>query len=150
MTPPPRGWTATRPADLGAAQPHGATLGHQGPDQGYALTLARRFEDRVVVTEGEHAEDAVAGCLGVATKRASIFGRAPVIHDWTVAFTIWGFLGEAPPELVEHRRPLFDAVSHHYREQRAIAAAVPEVTLRLPHGEVVRRFPSDWRGLLGL
>ena len=28
-------------------------------------------------------DDAIAGCLGVALKRASLFGRAPVIHDLT-------------------------------------------------------------------
>ncbi|MEX2658761.1 MAG: hypothetical protein WD232_03615, partial [Acidimicrobiales bacterium] len=64
-------------------------------------------------------------------------------------FTIWGFLGEAPPELVELRRPLFQAAAHHYAEQRAIVDMVPEATLRLSHAEVVRRFPADWRALLG-
>ena len=67
----------------------------------------------------------------------------------TIAFTIWGFLGEAPPELLEHRGPIFQAVSHHYWEQRAIADAIPEETLRLPHTTVVERFPARWRELLG-
>ena len=83
------------------------------------------------------------------TRRASIFSRAPIVHDMTIAFTIWGFLGGAPPELVEHRRPIFEAVSHHYWEQRAIADGIPEETLRLPHATVVERFPARWRELLG-
>ena len=147
--PAPRRWTADRPADLGAAQPLGDDLGHPGPDQGYALKLARLFEPRLVLTDGEHGADAVAGCLGVALRRASMFGRAPVIHDLDVAFTLWGFLGDAPPELVERRRPLFQAVGHNYEGQRAIVDQVPEATLRLTLSEVKRRWPKEWRQLLG-
>lgn len=147
--PPARPWRADRPADLGPAQPTGRSLGNPGPDQGYALTLARRFESRLVLAEHEHEADAVAGCLPVGLKRASLFGRAPVIHDLTVAFTIWGFLGNAPAELVELRHPLFEAASHHYEDQRTIVDSVPEATLRLVHQAVQSRFPSDWRSLLG-
>jgi hypothetical protein len=146
--PPARSWAPGRPAELKAEQPEGRTLGHQGPDQGYALKLAKRFEDRLVL-DGTHAEDAVAGCLGVGLWRASIFGRAPVIHDLDLAFRIWGFLGEAPAELVALRGPLFEAASHHYWEQRAIVDRVPEATVRLTHQEVARRFPGEWRALLG-
>jgi len=124
-------------------------MGNPGPDQGYALLLARTIEDRLVLGAGEHREDAVAGCLGVALRRASIFGRAPVIHDLVVAFTIWGFFGEAPSELVTLRGPMFQASAHHYAERRAIADMVPEATLRLPHAEVTRRFPADWQTLVG-
>ena len=149
--PPARPWRADRPGDLGPRQPRGDSFGAPGPDQGYALTLVRHFERRLVVGEHEAVADAVAGCLGVALRRASLFGRAPVIHDWTVAFTAWGFLGEeVPAELVEHRRPLFDGAAHHYHDQRAIVDAVPEDTLRLAHGQVVERFPRDWRAFLGL
>ncbi|MGH9182591.1 MAG: hypothetical protein ACRDZ9_02035 [Acidimicrobiales bacterium] len=147
--PPPRPWTATRPADLGPAQPLGAGLGSPGPDQGYALVLAGRFEERMVVTEGEHVADAMAGCIGVALRRASIFGRAPVVHDLAIAFTAWGFLGDAPDELVALRRPLFQAASHGYWDQRAIVDQVPEETLRLSPAEVSQRFPDGWRALLG-
>ena len=148
--PPARPWTADRPADLGPGQPRGAAFGNPGPDQGYGLKLARRFADRLVMAEGEHADDAVAGCLGVALRRASLFGRAPVIHDFEIAFTVWGFLGEAPPDLVALRRPRFEAVDHHYPEQRAIADQVPEATLRLTPAEVKQRWPSEWRALLGV
>ncbi len=148
--PPSASWRADRPADLGPGQPVGPSLGIPGPDQGYALKLARHFDDRLVLSEGEHAADAVIGCLGVALRRASIFGRAPVIHDLEIAFTLWGFLGDAPSELVELRRPRFQAVEHHYDEQRSIAAQVPEATLRLAPTEVKARWPGEWRELLGL
>src|SRR3954471_3684790 len=115
--PPARSWTATRASDLRAAQPEGPMLGNPGPDQGYGLKLAKRFEDRLVL-DGVVVDDAVTGCLGVGLRRASLFGRAPVIHDFDIAYRVWGFLGDAPAELVELRNPLFQAVSHHYAEQR--------------------------------
>ncbi|HWH34864.1 MAG TPA: hypothetical protein VNT56_06020 [Acidimicrobiales bacterium] len=148
--PPARPWTAERPADLGPDQPLGVSLGNPGPDQGYALKLVRHFEDRLVLTPGEHAEDAILGCLGVALRRASMFGRAPVIHDLEIAFTLWGFLDEAPEELVALRRPRFQALEHHYEEQRAIANQPPESTLRLTPAQVRSRWPAEWRALLGL
>jgi hypothetical protein len=149
--PAARTWAGDRPGELGPDQPRGAALGDPGPDQGYALLLARRFEDRLVVEAGESKDDAITGCLGVALKRASLFGRAPVIHDLEIAFRIWGFLGDAPRELVALRAPLFQSVgnAHHYANQRKIADVLPEETLRLLHGEVAARFPGEWRQLLG-
>lgn len=147
--PPARPWMATRPGELGAAQPEGPSLGHPGPDQGYALKLSSRFRNRLVL-DGVHTEDAVAGCLGVTLRRASQFRRAPVIHDLDLAFRIWGFLGDAPAELVTLRAPLFEGAAHHYWTQRVVVDHVPEATLRLSHQEVAARFPAEWRVLLGL
>lgn len=147
--PPPRAWDIDRPGALGAVQPSGPGFGNPGPDQGYGLKLARMFEDRLVLTPGEHHEDVVAGCLGVALRRASLFGRAPVVHDLTIAFTVWGYLDQAPEELVALRVPLFQACAHHYDDQRAIAEAVPEATLRATPAEVAARFPGEWKALLG-
>jgi hypothetical protein len=78
-------------------------------------------------------------------KRASLFGRAPTVHDLTVAFSLWGYLGVAPPELVERRRELFAGVghAHHYMERRAIVDGVPEDLLRLPHAEVAALPATD-------
>ena len=50
------------------------------------------FADRLQLQPGEHVADAIQGCLGIALRRASMFSRAPVVHDLTIAFTIWGFL----------------------------------------------------------
>jgi hypothetical protein len=148
--PAPGGWTSDRPGEIGGPQPVGRQMGRPGPDQGFALRLVRQFEDRLQVVAPESKEDAIVGCLGVALARASIFGRAPVVHDLDLAFRIWGFLGDAPEELVRLRRPLFEAVAHHYDDQRVIADHVPEATLRLSHTDVATRFPSEWRDLLGL
>ena len=109
--------------------------------------LARRFADRLELAPGEHADDAVAGCMVVAMARASLFGRAPVIHDLELAFTLWGYLGGAPPELVAYRTPLFSGASHHYWDQRKIVDKVPESTLRMTPAQVRQKL-SDWRSLL--
>ena len=148
--PPADRWTSSRPGELGPAQPAGRQLGRPGPDQGYALRLVRHFDDTLVVPAGEHRVDVVAGCLGVATARASLFGRAPVVHDLDIAFRLWGYLGGAPAELVTFRAPFFESVAHHYSDGRAIVDQVPEATLRLGHAEVAQRFPGEWRALLGL
>ena len=148
--PPAVGWKAERPADMkGQARPTELRQGTIGPDLGYGLKLARRFEERLELTEGISAEDAVAGCFAVGAKRSALYGRAPVIFDFELAFTLWGFLGGAPQDLIEARRPLFSACSHHYWDQRDIADAVPESTLRLTPKEVRDRLPS-WRSLLNL
>lgn len=148
--PPARSWRPDRPGDLGPVHPVGPQLGRPGPDQGYALSLAHRFTDRLVLDDHDDRGDAVAGCLGVALKRASLFGRAPVPHDLEVAFLLWGFLGDAPAELVALRRPLFAECSQHYDDRRAIADHVPDSTLRLTLAQVRERWPARWRELLGL
>jgi hypothetical protein len=145
--PPARPWVTARPGELGS-QPDGASFGRPGPDQGYALVLANRFRGRLVL-DGVTEDDAVAGCLGVGLWRASIFGRAPVIHDLDIAFRIWGFLGDAPPELVALRQPLFEGAAHHYWDQRAIVDHVPESTVRSTHQQVAAQFPAEWRVLVG-
>ncbi len=149
----PEAWVGDRPGELNGPQPTGRGLGYQGPDQGYAMKLAEdRFKGRLVLTSGEHAEDAVAGCVAIATRRASLYGRAPVIHDLTVVFTMWGFLDTSPPDdLVALRAKAFEGVGnpYHYAEGRAIADAVPEATLRMTVDQVAAASPGRWRELVG-
>ena len=149
----PDGWNADRPAELTGRQPSAARLGFQGPDQGYALALAARIRPEVVVQTGETLDDACSGCTAVALRRASLYGRAPVIHDLRIAFTVWGFFDAAPPaELVAVRTPLFEGVSnslHHYDERRALVDSVPEATLRMTPDQVRSAYPGSWRTLLG-
>jgi hypothetical protein len=148
-TPGHDGWTATRPGDLTDRQPSGRLFGNQGPDQGYGLVLAERFHGRLLLTEGEDEHDVMAGALGVGLARASLFGRAPVIHDLELAYGLFGFLDPPPADLVEFRKPLFAGASHHYWDQRAIVDCVPESTLRLTPAEVRRRV-GEWRSLLSV
>tara|TARA_Y100001934_G_C12214579_1_gene707776 strand:+ start:614 stop:1120 length:507 start_codon:yes stop_codon:yes gene_type:complete len=124
-------WHADRPGEVVEAggQPSGDRLGSQGPDQGYAFHLARGFKPRLHLGESEHMADVVAGCVGVALKRAALFGRAPAAADLEVAFGIFGFLNEPPSgERLAERRRLFAGVAHHhhYAELRRIADQVPD------------------------
>lgn len=142
---------ADRPGELvRRGQPSAPLLGNQGPDIGYALKLAELFRDRLVLAEGEHADDVLAGCVQVAMKRAAAFGRAPVAADLEMAFTIWGFLSEAPADLVEFRRPLFAEVSHphHYAERRRIADLVSEDVLRRPPARLTATLAQGWQRIL--
>lgn len=149
QSPPWRGdrWIPGRPGEIVGGQPEGPRLGDPGPDGGYALRLARSMHGRLVLTPNEDEHDAIAGCVAIAMRRAASFGRAPIMHDLTVAFTLWGFLAEAPPDLVALRAKVFAAVghAHHYMERRAIVDAVPEEVLRLSPADVaafVRNDPS--------
>lgn len=154
VSPPrrPDSWRADRPGEVVGRQPLGPRLGSPGPDQGYAYVLAHRFEGRLYLTSGEHESDAIVGCTGVALKRASIFGRAPVLHDLTVAFTVWGFLREAPDEMVTVRKPVFAEVANpnHYPEQRRLVDMVPESVLRQSPQQVAEAHLRDWRTQLDL
>lgn len=148
----PASWTNDRPTDIEGFQPAGDHLGYQGPDQGYALLLANRLRPRLYLLGGVSSDDAVRGCLNIALRRASLFSRAPVIHDLTIAFTIWGFFdARSPDDLVEVRSKLFKGVGnvHHYAEGRAIADMVPEATLRMTPTQVTAASPISWRSLTG-
>ncbi|HMK63452.1 MAG TPA: hypothetical protein VK386_07520 [Acidimicrobiales bacterium] len=145
----PTDWRTARVAEIALpGHPKGRELGVPGPDQGYVLLLGQRlFESRLVLAPGIGAEDALVGCAQVASARAALFGRAPVAKDLELALELFGFLGEAPADLVEWRRGLFVAAAHHYGQQRRIADAVPEDTLRLTPAQV-RAQRSAWRTLV--
>jgi hypothetical protein len=147
-SPPP--WVADRPAEVKptGVQPAGRLFGSIGPDQGYALKLAEDMARRLRLQPGEDLRDVIAGSVGVATKRAALFGRAPVLADVEVGFGAWGFLDDAPEDLVNLRRRWFAQVSHLYSGRRRIADAVPTETLRLTPAEVRARVVSGWRSLL--
>lgn len=146
------------PADLvstgGQPHPDAGRMGAPGPDQGYILKLVPIVRPELVLADGELLADAEAGGVVVALKRASLFSRAPVIHDLRVAYTIWGLLDTVgDPDLTAERVRRFEGVrliAHHYAELRAVADAVPAEALRLTPEEVAERHRLDWRSLLSL
>jgi hypothetical protein len=149
----PGSWVADRPGDLVGRQPVGDQLGSQGPDQGYMLTLGESARGTLRLRPNESETDAIVGASAIGLKRASLFGRAPVMHDLTVAFTIFGFLDDSPPaELVELRGRVFEEVHspHHYRKLRELADMVPAEVLHQPHGAIVDQATSDWKSVLAL
>lgn len=149
----PETWSVDRPADFAGEgrQPEGDRLGSQGPDQGYALKLAHLVKPNLKLASGEHAKDALAGIVAIGLKRASTFGRAPVIHDLRIGATLFGFDDAgADPTLVRLRTELFEEVSHfhHYAELRHIADLVSPDVLRQTPAQVKARYDADWRDQL--
>jgi hypothetical protein len=146
--PVPRSWRSERPADVAApVPPRGSMFGDPGPDLGYGLTLAKRFEHKLELAVDETAEDAVAGCFAVGARRASLFGRAPVIYDMDLAYTLWGFRGGAPKDLILFRSERFRGAAHHYELQRAVAASVREEALSFTAAQIREKL-GDWKNLL--
>ena len=142
----PRRWEAARPGDLAAGQPTGALRGHQGPDQGYAYGLVHLFDHRLYLTETEDRHDVDAGCVAIGLKRASMFGRAPVVWDLEAGYLAYGFLDQHPPEeLVARRGPLFEgaAEAHHYTHVRQLVACVPAEVLALSAAAIRQRYEAD-------
>ncbi|MEM9039390.1 MAG: hypothetical protein AAGD33_05785 [Actinomycetota bacterium] len=148
----PESWTPDRPSDIEGPQPTGDRLGAPGPDQGYAIKLANALTPDLHLVEGENTEDVMRGCLGVALRRASMFSRAPVIHDLRIAFTVWGYFDESPAdELVELRMRMFEGlrhVGHHYAESREVVDAVSVDTLKMTPDAVAAGYAADWRSHL--
>jgi hypothetical protein len=148
-TSPPRRpdpWTAGRPGELDGRRPSGPSLGTAGPDQGYAFRLVHLFDDKLFLG-GVDEDDVVAGCVALAMKRSALFGRAPVVHDLTAAFTIYGFLdGNPPAELAEARTRLFAEVAndHHYSERRHLVDRVDEEWLTRSHDAIAGQYAKDW------
>ena len=84
----------------------------------------------------------------IALRRASLFGRAPVIHDLRIAFTIWGFLDPDPP--ADLRRRCGGSCSRASPTSptttpraRALADIVPEATLRMTPAQVAAAYPAS-------
>jgi len=140
---PPRVWVPDRPAELRLpVRPGGPRRGTPGPDQGYALRLARRVERSLVLQPGEAVHDVVVGVALLAARRAALFGRAPTIFDIQAVVALWGFLEAEPSEaLVEERRAAFSGVGHDYPAQRALIDRVPEEVLRRRANEIA---PGEW------
>lgn len=125
-------------------------MGSQGPDQGFIYKLLPLFDGQLQLGSlSEH--DAVAGCIEVALKRAAHYGRAPVVHDLRMAFTLFGFLDpEAPAELVDHRERWFAGVghAHHYAERRSLVDRVSVDALSTSPDALHSAYRRNWKSNL--
>lgn len=129
--PPARAWRADRPGDLHGAQPRGELLGSPGPNIGYALALVHRVQSRFAVVPHEHAGDAAAVVGEIAMKRASSYGRAPVMADVDCAMLILGYQGGCTPDFAEWRTAAVEGAHHEYPRRRAFCDGVSLDALRL-------------------
>ncbi len=81
-------------------------------------------------------------------RRSALFGRGPVVHDLTAAFTIFGFMDENPAQdLVRLRGDVFSQIrsNHHYFERREVVDMVTEEALRQDHNDIITSYGVDWR-----
>jgi hypothetical protein len=150
--PPAAGWRAIRPGDIdpevGSGR-SGVLFGTPGPDSGYALTLAARFHGQIAAVFPETVHDAENLAAHVAMRRGAVFGRAPVLTDVELGFTLFGWLGDAPADLVEWRRKAVAGVAHNYPRRVSLVEAIPEWVIRQRPDQVRDRI-ADWKHLLGL
>ena len=130
--PPAQSWHADRPGDLEAGQPVGGMLGRPGPNVGYALTLANRGRDKLVVAPHESVDDAIAVVSELAMRRAASFGRGPVMADIDAASRLLGYTGDASPEFVAWRAESLHGADHEWAVRRQVVDAVPDAVLRMP------------------
>lgn len=144
----PAPWAADRPAETRPGPPpHGRSFGNPGPDQGYALRLARRLAPSLIL-DGESLDDVLAGLALLGARRAGLFGRAPAVHDLHLAAWLWQFTtDEVEADLLAARRHAFGGVAHDYTALRTLVNSVPESTLRLSPEQVRSRAPTEWRAL---
>jgi hypothetical protein len=130
--PAAKGWRPDRPGDLVAGQPTGTLLGRPGPNVGYAVTLANRLRDKVVLAPHEHLADALSVIAELGMKRAASFGRAPTMADVEAGSALLGYQGEADDGFAAWRAGVVHHADHDYGTRRAIVDAVPDAVLRMP------------------
>ena len=108
---------------------------------------------RIRVQAGESLDDAIRGTVAIALRRASLYGRAPVIHDVTFALTIWGWLLDTPPaDLLSRRKELFGGLghaAHSYYEARELVDLVPDTTFKLSNEQLASQMPMSWKAFTG-
>jgi hypothetical protein len=145
----PGHWVAQRPADLrGPSRRAKRGFGTPGPDQGYALSLAKRFEGDLRLAPGEVVDDVLVGSAMVASTRSARFGRAPSIYDLQAALAIFGFRAEAPEAFLATRKVLFRSASHDYFVQRSIVDLIDKEVLARRPEEIDEWFRAGgWRQL---
>ncbi len=137
---PPRRWSANRPGELRNGERPveviGSMQGSPGPDQGYALKLAEMFHEKLVLADGEHAEDVLYGAAQLASKRAGALGRAPIAKDVEIALNLFSYLTKASNEILAKRRKLFASASHHYEARQKLSDSVSLEDLDLSQGDL--------------
>ncbi len=147
---PARRWSPDRPAELEEPGdvPWGGRYGTPGPDTGYVFLLlaGRPYE----LAAGERRVDVEAALAALASARASLFGRAPVITDVRVAELLLGLDGDGIPAetiagLTADRPGWVQGLGHHFHEAGQLVAAVPRDVLAASPDEVRARLAAEGR-----
>lgn len=151
-TPIPDAWTPARPGDSldDSRSESEHLLGNAGPNVGYALSLIAHQRDNIVLAAHEHAHD-VEPLLGeIAMRRASHFGRAPMMGDVTFAMKLLSYDVE-PTQGEEKWRPrLVHDCGHNEHRRRIIVNSIPEEIVEGSHVDVKAAISGWWEKLEGL
>jgi hypothetical protein len=138
-------WRPHRPAEhLASERVPTRGTGVPGPDQGYALLLADLLAPMLRLSAEEDREDVIKGAMSIALRRAARFGRAPVRADLELAFSLFGYLDDAPLDLVAYRRRRFFGVSHDDWRERELAESVSDEVLAMTAAQVRAKL-DDWK-----
>lgn len=131
--------------------PQGGLYGNHGPDIGYAYRLVHMVSDKLHLAAGESRHDVEGGGIAVAMRRAALCGRAPILADLDVAFTIWGYYDDQPASgLRVLRAEMFEGSGnpiHGYDLRREISNVVSEHALLMTPPAVTAAHSQDWAGL---
>jgi hypothetical protein len=130
IAPPSKAWRADRPGDLPDGQPRGLLFGDPGPNVGFARTIVLRNRDRFDLAPGDHFADAAAVVAELGMKRASSFGRAPVLADVERGMLVIGFEGPVTDDVRVWRSHVIHNADHDYLRRRTVVDSVPIDWLR--------------------
>lgn len=132
--PAARQWSNPRSGKITSSDANESLMGSAGPSGGFALKLVHEQLAKMVMSDDEEAADIAIGLGVLVSKRASIFGRSPIIFDVHFFEVLFGLDGTQDQSLIEFRKMFFRGAAHSYLVQRQLADAVPESTLRLSQG----------------
>ncbi len=125
-----------RPAEFkGSRRFRGRLFGSPGPDQGYILNIVEGYVEKLVLRPGESLADAVMALVVIGSKRASIFGRAPMKFDIDFALELLRLSQDVFGDFAGVRKKLLVGLAHDYVAQRELADLFNDDLLKLtPQG----------------
>jgi len=140
--PAARTGVGVRPGAVEGPWPTGPGFGSPGPNIGFAFTLVQRARDRFALAVREHTADAYALVAALAMKRASSFGRAPVVDDVSCGLVVLGYEGPTAESFVEWRLLIGADAAHDYIRVQAVCDAVAIDDLRQSPARLVEQIET--------
>lgn len=125
--PVPKSWVADRPGDMeNAGKSQGSLFGHAGPNVGYAYTLVAHVFDTLFLSTNEHRHDVEPLLAEISMRRASHFGRAPIMKDVDCAVHLLSYGLELDEGAMNNRVYLITDCGHDEHKRRSIVNSIPD------------------------
>lgn len=151
-TPVPKSWKASRPGYVGLAKRKETDmlLGNAGPNVGYAMKLSHRQSGEFFLVDHENRHDVEILIAEIAMRRASNFGRAPMIDDIHFATHLLGY-DDTPTQGEEKWRPaLVNGCGHNEHRRRIIVNSIPQPIIEGEKGQLHEAISGWWEKLEAL